>query len=52
MNVVFWAILILALIFIWLTACSIFKPLGLFISRIFNDVIDMINENDKGNKNV
>lgn len=51
MNIVFWLIVILALVFIWFAACSLFKPLGAFVSRIFNDAVDSINEkDDKGEK--
>lgn len=46
MNFVFWFLLILALVFIWVCLCSVFKPLGRIFYHLFHDVKDTITEDD------
>ena len=47
MNIVFWFLVIIVLLIIWVCICSIFRPFGRFLSRIFSDVNKALNEEDK-----
>jgi hypothetical protein len=46
LNVVFWLLIILALVAVWFMACILFKPLGSFLSKIFNDAVECLNTED------
>ena len=50
MNVVFWVLVVLVLVVIWFLACALFKPLGNLLSHIFNDAVDILNEEEKENE--
>jgi hypothetical protein len=47
LNVAFWLAIILALVGFWFLACFLFKPLGKFFSRIFNDAVECLEINDE-----
>ena len=46
MNVVFWLLVILVLTALWFFLCFLFKPLGRFLSRIFQDASDSMFEDE------
>ena len=50
MNVVFWLLIIMALIAFWFMACILFKPLGSFLSKIFNDAVECLDIEDTNTK--
>jgi hypothetical protein len=53
LNVTFWLGVVLALVALWFLACFLFKPLGKFLSRIFNDAVESLeikNENEGENE--
>jgi hypothetical protein len=47
MNVVFWLLIIIALVLIWFCSSFAFKAVGWIGLRLFNDVKDEITEKDK-----
>ena len=51
MNVVFWLLVIIALVAFWFMACALFKPLGSFLSHIFNDAVECLDIEDTKNEN-
>lgn len=51
MNIVFWFLVILALVFIWFCLAFAFRGFGRFLLRLFNDAMDEINETDEYEKN-
>lgn len=50
MNVVFWLLVVLVLVAVWFLACALFKPLGKLLSHIFNDTVEVLNEEEKENE--
>jgi hypothetical protein len=50
MNVVFWLLIIIALVAFWFMACILFKPLGSFISKIFNDAVECLDIEETKNE--
>lgn len=50
MNPVFWLLVILAVIALWLLLSILFQPLGKYISKIFNDTVDIINDKEDEEK--
>lgn len=50
MNPVFWLLVILAAIALWLLLSILFQPLGKYISKIFNDTVDIINDKEDEEK--
>lgn len=51
MNIVFWLIVLIALIIFWFCIRVIFIPLGDLILSMVNYIIDMIKDFKKSNKN-
>lgn len=51
MNIVFWLIVLIALIIFWFCIRVIFIPLGGLILSMVNYIIDMIRDFKKSNKN-
>lgn len=51
MNIVFWLIVLIALIIFWFCIRIIFIPLGSLILSMVNYIIDMIRDFKKSNKN-
>lgn len=51
MNIVFWFLIILALISVWFMACALFNPLGKLLSHIFNDAVECLNTEDTKKEN-
>lgn len=49
MNVVFWALIILGMVLFWFLSCGVFKILGKFFCKIFNDAKDAMNEETQEN---
>lgn len=50
MNPIFWLLVILATIALWLLLSILFQPLGKYISKIFNDTVDIINDKEDEEK--
>lgn len=50
MNPIFWLLVILAAIALWLLLSILFQPLGKYISKIFNDTVDIINDKEDEEK--
>lgn len=50
MNVVFWFLVLLALILVWFLLSGAFKPLGEFVLNLFNGAKKGINDNDENNE--
>lgn len=50
MNVVFWLLVILALVLVWLLLSGAYKPLGGFVLKLFNGTKKRINDNDENNE--
>lgn len=47
MNVVFWFLVILALVLLWFCLSSTFKGIGWLSLKIYNDAMDEINDKDE-----
>lgn len=47
MNIVFWFLVILALVAFWFAACSLYKPIGDFLLEIFADSKDGMEDSDQ-----
>ena len=43
MNIVFWFLIILALVGVWFTLAPLFKHVGFFFKAIVDDTVDEIN---------
>lgn len=51
MNVMFWVILLIFLVLCWFLFAFVFKPVGKFFYRIWEDAIDiLLNGNEKEEK--
>lgn len=50
MNIMFWIIIIILLILLWFLLAFIFKPIGAFFCRIWEDAMNEINPTDVGNR--
>lgn len=50
MNIVFWLLIILAVVFAWFVLSFLFKPLGRFFARLYTDAMDEIKETEEENK--
>lgn len=48
MNIVFWFLIVLALVLIWFCLSSLFRGIGGIGITIFNDAIDTMKETDEG----
>lgn len=54
MNVVFWLLLILAIILVWFMLAFAFRPIGKFFYELWNDVgeaMDLCDNEREDNKN-
>lgn len=49
MNIVFWLLVIAALVLIWLCLSFAFKAIGGFALKLFNDAKETMNEEEKEN---
>lgn len=49
MNITFYLLVIITLVALWFTLTSIFKPIGNYLYRVFNDTRDVMTEEDKEN---
>lgn len=49
MNIVFWALVVAALVLVWFCAASLFRPIGSYFLSLFWDVKDEL-EQDKNTK--
>ena len=49
MNWVFWTLILIALIILWLSISGKFLFFGDFLSKIFEDTVNIMNEEDKKN---
>ena len=47
MNIVFYLLVIAALVALWFTLTCIFKPLGRYLYRVYKDTRDVMTECDK-----
>lgn len=50
MNPVFWLLVIIAAIALWFLSSILFRPLGKYVSKIFNDTVDIINDKEDEEK--
>ncbi len=51
MNIVFWALVILAVVAFWFGLCSLFEPIGDFLVETFNAAKEIIlNKEEKEKK--
>lgn len=50
MNIVFYILVIAALVIVWTWLACIFKPIGKYLYRLFKDVKDVMTECDKEEK--
>lgn len=46
MNIVFWLLLIIALVALWFLLAFVFRPVGRFVFRVFSDVKDIVSQED------
>lgn len=46
MNIVFWALVIILAVFLWLALSSCFKGIGEFLSDLWGDAKDAMNETE------
>lgn len=49
MNIVFYLIIIIALVALWFALTSIFKPFGKYLYRVYRDTKDVMTEEDQEN---
>lgn len=49
MNIVFYLLVIIALVVVWFTLTCIFKPVGGYLSKMFKDTKDVMIEEEKEN---
>lgn len=47
MNIVFYLLVIIALVALWFGLTSIFKPFGKYLYGVYKDTKDVMNENEK-----
>lgn len=47
MNIVFYLLIIMALVALWFMLTGIFKPFGKYLYRIYKDTRDVMTECDK-----
>lgn len=47
MNVVFWLLVVVALVLLWFILAFTFKPIGGFFIRLWNDAVDAMEENEE-----
>ncbi len=50
MNVVFWLLIIIAVVFAWFILSFLFRPLGRFFMRLYTDAMEQMKETEE-NKN-
>lgn len=46
----FYVLVILGLVLLWFLLSFLFRPVGKFFYRLWNDVADVMNENDNNKK--
>lgn len=46
----FYVLVILGLVLLWFLLSFLFRPVGKFFYRLWNDVVDVMNENDNNKK--
>ena len=47
MNPTFWFLIILIAVALWFALSILFKPMGKFVTKIFNDTKDIINDEEE-----
>ena len=47
MNIVFYLIIVIALVALWFTLTSIFKPFGKYLYGVYRDTKDVMTEEDQ-----
>ena len=47
MNPTFWFLIILIAVALWFALSILFKPMGKFVTKIFNDSKDIINDEEE-----
>lgn len=47
MTIVFWILVILALICVWFGLTILFKPTGKLVTRIWKDTVDVLTEKEE-----
>lgn len=50
MNVVFWLLIFIAVFFAWFILSFLFRPLGRFFMRLFNDAMEQMKETEEEKK--
>ena len=50
MNIAFYILVIIAAVALWFLLSFLFKPLGKFLTRIFNDAKDIMEEQEETDK--
>ena len=51
MNIVFYLIIVLLLVFLWFMLTFLFKPIGRYIHRLLKDTKEILQEEDKESSN-
>ena len=51
MNWVFWALILIVVIVIWFLISGLFNPIGRFFSKIFEDTVNILNEEEEDKLN-
>ena len=46
----FYLLVIIGVVFLWFLLAFMFKPVGRFFHRLYQDVVDEMTENDEENK--
>ena len=47
MNVVFWLLVVIALVLLWFVLAFTFKPIGSFFTRLWNDALDAMEDDEE-----